>query len=162
MATDNQYVSKKSFTHIWQQIVNKFVKKEIFNEKIEEIQDSIVGLANADEVYIMSEGETEEDIPDNAVVVVYPNEDAEEIDRTNYYNKQEINEIITKAEFKRGDSAYQVAVKNGFEGNEEEWLQTLIGKSAYEIACVLGFIGTQEEWVESLKPKKGEDYSSSP
>lgn len=127
MANDNRYVSKNTFTHIWQQIVSKFVKKETFNEKIEEIQDSIVGLANADEVYIMSEGETENDIPENTVIAVFPDEDSEEIDWTNYYTKPEINEIIIRADFKKGKSAYEVAVENGFEGSEEEWLESLNG-----------------------------------
>lgn len=158
MATDNQYVSRKSFSYIWSLIVSKFVKKETFNQKIKEVEDSIVGLANADEVYVMSEGETEDDIPENAVVAVFPDEDSAEIDWSNYYNKKEINEIISKAEFKRGDSAYQVAVKNGFEGDEEKWLLSLIGKSAYEIACEIGFKGTPEEWVASLTPQKGVDY----
>lgn len=70
-----------------------------------------------------------------------------------------------------GDSAYQVAVNNGFVGTEEEWLESLVGPagpdgadgadgtdglSAYEIAVADGFIGTEEEWLESLKGEKGD------
>ena len=32
------------------------------------------------------------------------------------------------------------------------------GLSAYEIACAYGFEGTEEEWLESLKPKREVDY----
>lgn len=85
-----------------------------------------------------------------------------------------------------GKSAYQIALDNGFEGTEEEWLESLKGepgsggagsgepgapgadgedgKSAYEIAVDNGFEGTEIEWLESLKgapgytPIKGTDY----
>lgn len=49
-----------------------------------------------------------------------------------------------------GLSAYEIAVKDGFEGTEEEWLASLDGKSAYELAVENGFEGTEEEWLESL------------
>ena len=63
-----------------------------------------------------------------------------------------------------GKSAYQVAVDNGFDGTEVEWLRSLhgndgldgksgrdglpgqSGKSAYEIAVINGFTGTETEW----------------
>lgn len=53
-----------------------------------------------------------------------------------------------------GLSAYEIALKNGFEGTEEEWLASLIGSnglSAYEIAVKHGFKGTEKEWLESLQ-----------
>ena len=53
-------------------------------------------------------------------------------------------------------SAYQIAVKNGFTGTEQEWLNTLKGKSAYELAVEHGFTGTEAEWLESLQGKDGE------
>ncbi len=74
-----------------------------------------------------------------------------------------------------GKSAYQVAVDNGFDGTEVEWLRSLhgndgldgksgrdglpgqSGKSAYEIAIANGFMGTETEWLESLKGKDGRD-----
>lgn len=40
---------------------------------------------------------------------------------------KEIKEYIEK--YNKGDSAYQVAVKNGYEGTESEWLESLIGGS---------------------------------
>ena len=63
-----------------------------------------------------------------------------------------------------GDSAYEIAVKNGFEGTEVEWLASLNGESSYDIAVKNGFDGTESEWLASLKgdvgstPIKGVDY----
>lgn len=54
-----------------------------------------------------------------------------------------------------GDSAYQVAVNNGFTGTEQEWLKSLEGKSAYELAVGLGYTGTLEQWLNSLKGENG-------
>lgn len=78
-----------------------------------------------------------------------------------------------------GKSAYEIAVEHGFEGTEEEWLESLKGepgqdgadgeqgpqgpkgdpgedgKSAYEIAVDHGFEGTEAEWLESLKGEQG-------
>ena len=85
---------------------------------------------------------------------------------------------------KDGESAYQIAIENGFVGTETEWLESLKGtdglpgkdgidgkngsdghdgvngidgKSAYEIAVANGFIGTESEWLESLKGSDGRD-----
>lgn len=52
-----------------------------------------------------------------------------------------------------GDSAYEVAVKNGFEGTEEEWIASLVGgsgKSAYDYAKDGGYEGTEEEFTKKL------------
>ena len=70
-----------------------------------------------------------------------------------------------------GESAYDIAVDNGFVGTEVEWLESLVGatgadgaigadgatgatgadgESAYDIAVDNGFVGTEEEWLESL------------
>lgn len=49
----------------------------------------------------------------------------------------------------RGKSAYEIAVENGFEGTEEEWLKSLHGedgKSAYESAKSGGYTGTEDEF----------------
>lgn len=50
-----------------------------------------------------------------------------------------------------GESAYELAVKNGFEGSEQEWLESIEGKSAYELAVENGYMGTEENWLESIK-----------
>lgn len=60
-----------------------------------------------------------------------------------------------------GNSAYDIAVKNGYTGTEKEWLESLKGDtiykdSAYDLAVKYGFEGTEEEWLESLKGEKGD------
>lgn len=66
-----------------------------------------------------------------------------------------------------GDSAYEIAVANGFVGSESEWLTSLHGPagadgtpgadgdSAYEIAVAAGFMGTETEWLDSLRGEAG-------
>lgn len=85
-----------------------------------------------------------------------------------------------------GASAYQVAVSNGFNGTQQEWLDSLKGDkgdkgdpgapgaggpgsqgpqgpagangaSAYEVAVQEGFQGTREEWLASLQGEDGRD-----
>jgi hypothetical protein len=58
----------------------------------------------------------------------------------------------------RGESAYQIAVRHGYSGTEDEWLESLKGESAYQIAVRHGFDGTEDEWLASLKGEKGESY----
>lgn len=52
---------------------------------------------------------------------------------------------------------YELAVANGFDGTEEEWLDSLKAPSPYELAVANGFDGTEEEWLESLKGSDGID-----
>lgn len=57
-----------------------------------------------------------------------------------------------------GESAYDAAVRYGFEGTEEEWLASLEGedgKSAYEYANEHGFTGTEAEFGELLVKSGG-------
>jgi aromatic ring-cleaving dioxygenase len=58
--------------------------------------------------------------------------------------------LLSKIRSAEGKSAYQIAVVNGFEGTEAEWLATLDGRSAFEVAKDLGFAGTESAWLESL------------
>lgn len=63
----------------------------------------------------------------------------------------------------RGLSAYQLAVKNGYTGTEEQWLASITGiegKSAYQVAKEEGFEGTETEWLASLKGDKGDQGKS--
>lgn len=67
----------------------------------------------------------------------------------------------------RGKSAYEIAVKHGYEGTEEEWIKSLTpkggaggggnGKSAYELAVADGYQGTLQEWLKTLKGENGDD-----
>ena len=62
-----------------------------------------------------------------------------------------------------GKSAYEIAVDNGYEGTEVEWLRSLAGengKSAYEIACDNGYTGTEMEWLASLVGESGNNGKS--
>lgn len=58
--------------------------------------------------------------------------------------------LVNKIRTNQGLSAYEVALKNGFQGTEEEWLESLHGQSAYQLAVALGFVGTETEWLETL------------
>lgn len=68
-----------------------------------------------------------------------------------------------------GKSAYEVAVDNGFEGTEEEWLESLHGGprgpqgySAYEVAVNEGYEGTESQWLASLKGETGATGATGP
>lgn len=68
-----------------------------------------------------------------------------------------------------GKSAYEVAVDNGFEGTEEEWLESLHGGpmgpqgySAYEVAVNEGYVGTETQWLASLKGETGATGATGP
>lgn len=85
------------------------------------------------------------------------------------YDGNEIGESTSTS----GKSAYEIAVEYGFEGTEQEWLESLNGnngtngsdgkdgingsdgKSAYEVAIENGFEGTESEWLASLKGEDG-------
>ena len=56
-----------------------------------------------------------------------------------------------------GLSAYELAVKYGYDGTVQQWLESLKGKSAYEIAKENGYSGSQSDWSESLKATAGKD-----
>ena len=68
---------------------------------------------------------------------------------------------------KDGKSAYEIAVKHGYQGSEEDWAKLLTpnggagggsnGKSAYELAVQDGYQGTLQEWLKSLVGKDGAD-----
>ena len=61
-----------------------------------------------------------------------------------------------------GMTAYELAVENGYDGTETEWLAFLKGepgdggRSAYEAAVDGGFTGTEAEWLASLKGEPGD------
>lgn len=90
-----------------------------------------------------------------------------------------------------GKSAFDIAVDNGFEGTETEWLESLKGKngidgengadgkngedgqpgvngengadgkSAYELAVEQGYTGTLEDWLSEMKPDMSNYYNKS-
>lgn len=57
---------------------------------------------------------------------------------------------------KDGLNNYQLAVKHGYQGTEEQFAKDIIPKSNYERAKELkGFQGTEEEYLDSLKGESG-------
>ena len=52
-----------------------------------------------------------------------------------------------------GRSAYEEAVRQGYVGTEQEWLETLKGENAYQLAILHGYKGTEDEWLKSLNGK---------
>lgn len=74
---------------------------------------------------------------------------------TRYYALAFIQKTsLTELDKKQGQSAYDIAVDTGFEGTEEEWLESLRGKdgengkSAYDIAVEAGYTGTIEDFTK--------------
>lgn len=75
--------------------------------------------------------------------------------------------VIEFLKGKDGKSAYEIAVKHGYTGTEEDWAKSLTpnggaggggnGKSAYELAVQEGYQGTIQEWLKSLVGKDGTD-----
>lgn len=51
----------------------------------------------------------------------------------------------------RGQSAYLLAVAEGFVGDEAAWIASLEGTSAYGVAVENGFVGDEAAWLNSLK-----------
>lgn len=49
-----------------------------------------------------------------------------------------------------GRSAYEEAVRQGYIGTEQEWLESLNGKTAYQGALDGGFVGTEQEFNTSM------------
>jgi len=50
-----------------------------------------------------------------------------------------------------GQSAYQVAQSNGYQGTKQEWLASLVGESAYQSAVEAGFVGSEADWIASMQ-----------
>lgn len=78
-----------------------------------------------------------------------------------------INENVISSPGPKGEpglSAYQIAVQNGFSGNEQQWLASLQGSdgaqgeqglSAYQVAVNNGFQGSVDQWLQSLTGPTG-------
>ena len=49
-----------------------------------------------------------------------------------------------------GLAAYQLAVKEGYQGSVSDWLASINDLSAYEIAVQNGFSGSEEEWASAV------------
>ena len=66
--------------------------------------------------------------------------------------------VIETLKGKDGMNNYQLAVKHGYQGTEEQFAKDIIPKSNYERAKELqGFQGTEEEYLDSLHGAPGKD-----
>nr|DAJ82796.1 MAG TPA: tail sheath protein [Caudoviricetes sp.] len=66
--------------------------------------------------------------------------------------------VLVGLKGKDGKSAYEIAVKHGYQGTEEQFAKDIIPKSNYERAKELqGFQGTEEEYLDSLHGAPGKD-----
>ena len=71
----------------------------------------------------------------------------------------ESESVLSEVILRYGYSAYRLAVLDGFEGTEEEWLASLIGPqglSAYQVAVAEGFEGSVSDWLASLTGPQGD------
>lgn len=68
-----------------------------------------------------------------------------------------------------GLSSYELAKKNGFIGNEKDWINSLKGdtgdrgldgKSTYQIWLDLGNTGSEQDFINSLKPKENSETTT--
>lgn len=69
------------------------------------------------------------------------------------------NEEDAKATLQSVDDEYEIALSNGYEGTEAEWLRIVKSEKesrAYEFAASKGFAGSFAEWIEGLKELEGE------
>lgn len=66
--------------------------------------------------------------------------------------------VIEVLKGKDGMNNYQLAVKHGYQGTEEQFAKDIIPKSNYERAKeIQGFQGTEEEYLDSLHGAPGKD-----
>ena len=106
------------------------------------------------------------------------NEYEELVDLTGYATEDFVRETISRIEIdgdiigmpgENGKSAFEIAVDNGFEGTEKEWLESLkgpqgemgpqgpAGDSAYDIVKkYMAYEGTVDDWIKELKGDTGE------
>lgn len=68
--------------------------------------------------------------------------------------------VPVSSTIENGLSAYEVAVKYGYDGSVQDWLGSLSGKSAYEIAKENGYTGTEKEWAAALNAAANQTKST--
>lgn len=75
--------------------------------------------------------------------------------------KTPVSIITPGAPGRNGESAYEIAVRNGYKGSETEWLATfkgqsgLNGLSAYQVASQNGYNGSETDWLSTLIGPRG-------
>lgn len=88
--------------------------------------------------------------PDQSYILFdWSMDNASRRERIKFFQVQALKDITP-------NDAYQIALKHGFVGTEDDWLESLHGengKNAYDLAVDCGFEGTLDEWIASLKGK---------
>lgn len=82
----------------------------------------------------------------NYILFDWSEDNSNRKERIMFYQIQYIKDVTP-------NDAYQIALKHGFVGTVDDWLESmrgLPGKNAYELAVDCGFEGTLEEWLDSL------------
>ena len=91
-------------------------------------------------------------VPSNSYLLFDWSEDNSNRKERIYFHQVQIIKDITP------NDAYQIALKHGFVGTVEDWLESMRGypgKDAYEIAVECGYEGTREQWVEESRGVNG-------
>ena len=78
--------------------------------------------------------------------------------------------VIAMLWFMQGRSPYQMIVRDGYAGTQEQWLASLVGEevatgdveTAYELAVAYGYSGTETKWLETLLGTKVTSNGASP
>jgi len=69
--------------------------------------------------------------------------------------------FLSNGKTPNGESAYLLALDNGFVGSVDDFLASLKGKDAYLTALDNGFVGTYDDWVASWSlpsPSQSDQY----
>lgn len=85
----------------------------------------------------------------------------ETVNLLSYQGKNPVSIITPGVPGEDGDSAYDIAVKNGYKGSQQDWLATFKGQagqnglSAYQVAVQNGYNGSISDWLLSLVGENG-------
>ena len=85
----------------------------------------------------------------------------ETVNELSRQGKSPVSIVTPGAPGKAGESAYEIAVRNGYKGSETEWLATFNGQpgvnglSAYQVAVQNGYNGSEGDWLASLIGPRG-------
>ena len=91
-------------------------------------------------------------IPQNSYLLFdWSDDNSNRRERIYFYQVQVLQDVTP-------NDAYRIALKHGFVGTVEDWLESMRGypgKDNYEIAVDCGFKGTREEYIEQCRGKRG-------
>ena len=91
-------------------------------------------------------------MPQNSYILFDWSEDNSNRKERIYFHQIQFIKDITP------NDAYQIALKHGFVGTVEDWLESMRGypgKDNYQIAVECGYTGTREEWVQQCQGQRG-------